>query len=517
MKFVTTIIFVISVSFSFTQTWSGGVAEIFYENCAKCHHQGGGGPFPLVEYNDVSTEVTAIYDAVYQDKMPPWPPNEISAEFLHDRSLDASDKATILNWLTSGYPEGDPSQTPPPPVFNSGSILGNGDLEVQIPTYASKAITEDDYVCFSLPSNLTENRIIRAVEVIPGNPEIVHHVLVYIDQNGTEVTDTVGGDCASPSDFNTKLVGGFTPGATPIIFPSQDPVKLGVMVNAGAKIYLNMHYPIGSYGLVDSTRVIFHFYPLGETNVREVSSDPLLINYTFMLPPEQVTSVTAQYPSSGGAPADFSLFSIFPHMHLLGKEIGAYAVKPVEDTVPLINIPHWDFDWQDFYKFRYLQKIPQGSTIHSYGTFDNTSSNIHNPNSPPITVFFGLNTSDEMFITYFQYLPYLPGDENHDLSLLTSLSLEEILSESESDIILYPNPFSSDGVQIAFTEPLKPDDQIVIYDSRGNRVVKLDNMTENTVFWNGKNGQGQDVKPGVYFVSVNSNGSFIHKKLIKTR
>ena len=57
------------------------------------------------------------------------------------------------------------------------------------------------------------------------------------------------------------MVGGFTPGATPIIFPNQDPIKLGVAVNAGAKIYLNMHYPIGSYGLVDSTKVIFHFYP----------------------------------------------------------------------------------------------------------------------------------------------------------------------------------------------------------------------------------------------------------------
>jgi len=517
MKLISSLFILFAFSYSFAQTWSGDVAEIFYEKCAKCHHQGGAAPTSLLEYTDVSNEAVGIYDAIYQGVMPPWPPDETAAEFLHDRSLDAADKATILDWLTAGYPEGDPSQTPPPPVFNTGSILGNGDLEVQIPTYASKAITEDDYVCFSLPSNLTENRIIKAVEVIPGNPEIVHHVLVYIDQDGTEVTDTIGGDCASPSGLTTKLVGGYTPGSTPVVFPSQDPVKLGANINAGAKIYLNMHYPIGSYGMVDSTRVIFHFYPPGETDVREVYSDPLLINYSFFLMPEQITDVTAQYPSSGSSSADYSLYSIFPHMHLLGKEIGAYAVKPGQDTLPLINIPHWDFDWQDFYKFRYLQKLPQGSTIHSYGTFDNTSSNPHNPFSPPQLVTFGLNTTDEMFITYFQYLPYESGDENHDLSLLTSLSLEEILSESGSDIILYPNPFSSDGVQIAFTEPLKPEDQIVIYDSQGNRVVKLENMTENTVFWNGMNGQGQDVRPGVYFVSVNSNGSFIHKKLIKTR
>ncbi len=517
MKIVLSLFVVLTFSFSFAQTWSGDVAEIFYEKCSKCHHQGGGGPFPLVEYNEVSTMATSIYDAIYQDRMPPWPPDESAAEFLHDRSLDESDKATILNWLTAGYPEGDPSQTPPPPVYNSGSVLGNGDLEVQIPTYASKAITEDDYVCFSIPSNLTENRIIKAVEVIPGNPEIVHHVLVYIDQNGTEVTDTVGGDCASPSGLTTKLVGGYTPGSTPIIFPSEDPVKLGASIDAGANIYLNMHYPIGSYGMVDSTRVIFHFYPPGETSVREVYSDPLLINYSFFLMPEQITDVTAQYPNSGTSSDDYSLYSIFPHMHLLGKEIGSYAVKPGQDTLPLINIPHWDFDWQDFYKFRYLQKLPQGSKLHAYGTFDNTSANPHNPFSPPQTVMFGLNTTDEMFITYFQYLPYVSGDENHDLSLLTTLSLEEMLSSGDGEIVLYPNPFSNEGVSIESSEPLKPDDKVIIYDSRGNRVAQLHYLSNQSVFWDGKNELGQDVRPGVYFVSVNSSGRFIHKKLIKTR
>ena len=201
MKLFSSLLFVFSVSFSFAQTWSSEVAEIFYNKCTKCHHQGGGAPFSLVDYSEVSNMATSIYDAVYQGQMPPWPPSENSAEFLHDRSLEASEKSTILNWLTSGYPEGDASQTPPPPVYNEGSILGNGDLEVQIPTYASKAISEDDYVCFSLPTNLTENRTIKAVEVIPGNPEIVHHVLVYVDQTGSEVTDTIGGDCARAQNW----------------------------------------------------------------------------------------------------------------------------------------------------------------------------------------------------------------------------------------------------------------------------------------------------------------------------
>ena len=175
MKTIFTLIVALNFFLSFGQTWSGEVAEIFYQKCAKCHHDGGGAPFPLMTHQDVSLVATSIYDAVYQEQMPPWPPNNPSAEFLHDRTLSSSEKTTILDWMTSGYPEGTPSETPPPPVFNEGSILGNGDLQVQIPTYASKAIANDDYVCFSLPTNLTEQRVIKAVEVIPGNPEIVHH------------------------------------------------------------------------------------------------------------------------------------------------------------------------------------------------------------------------------------------------------------------------------------------------------------------------------------------------------
>ena len=514
MKTTLTLFVTLNYFFFFGQTWSSEIAEIFYEKCAKCHHNGGGAPFPLMTHEDVSLVASSIYDAVYQEKMPPWPPDNPSAEFLHDRALDSSEKTKILDWMLSGYPEGTPSETPPPPVFNEGSILGDGDLQVQIPTYASKAIANDDYVCFSLPTNLTEERVIKAVEVIPGNPEIVHHVLVYVDENGAEVTDTIGGDCASPSSFNTKLVGAYTPGATPIIFPNQAPIKLGATVGAGAKIYLNMHYPIGSYGLVDSTKVIFHFYPPGETGVREVSSAPLLYNYNFNLPANQITNIGAAYPTSGTTQTDISIFSIFPHMHLLGKEIGAYGVKPGQDTVRLIHIPHWDFDWQDFYKFRYLQKLPAGSKLKAYGTYDNTASNIHNPFSPPQAVQFGLNTTDEMFVTYLQYLPYVEGDEFHDLSDLTAVELQELTSDGLSSINAYPNPFLKEGVNLVFEDVKLQNAKVIIYNARGEKVKVFGAVDSNKIFWDGMS-NNRPVPAGVYYVSGNINGNFINKRLIK--
>ena len=72
-------------------------------------------------------------------------------------------------------------------------------------------------------------------------------------------------------------------------------------------------------------------------------------------------------------PADISLLTINPHMHLLGKSFLAYAVDPAGDTIPLVRIPRWDFRWQYFYTFEHLLPMPRGTTIYVEGEMDNTA------------------------------------------------------------------------------------------------------------------------------------------------
>ena len=170
-----------------------------------------------------------------------------------------------------------------------------------------------------------------------------------------------------------------------------------------------MHYPEGSFGQLDSTKVKIYFYPLN-TNIREVSSDFLInegiFGAPFILPANQITEITGTY---GPTVQDYSFMSVFPHMHLLGKSIEMYAVTPTNDTINLVRINNWDFEWQGAYLFEKFIKIPAGSIIYGNGIYDNTQST-SNPN--PVTVQSGLNTQDEMFIGIFQYLPYQTGDEN---------------------------------------------------------------------------------------------------------
>jgi hypothetical protein len=491
-------------------TYADDVAQLIFDNCASCHNPSGIAPFSLMDYSDVSSQAASIYDAIIQDRMPPWPPNDNYKPFSHSRALEAAEKTTILDWLSNGMPEGDPANTPAPPVFSNDAVLGEGDLEVQIPTYTSKATTYDDYVCFSLPSGLAQGRTIRAMEVVPGNAPIVHHALVYIDESATYATDTVGGDCAGPT--TAKLVGGYTPGATPLVFPNSNDLKLGMEIPANSNIVLAMHYPAGSNGMKDSTKVIFHFYDEPAISVREISADPILQNWSFTLPPEQVTPVTASYSN---IPYDVSLLSIFPHMHLLGDHIKSYGLDPSNDTIRLIDVPHWDFEWQDFYIFKNLVRIPANSTLHAEGAFNNTAANDHNPNNPAITVYPGLNTTDEMFLVYFHYLLYQPGDENYDLEEMTSLSLQEMVSNEQiSNISVYPNP-THDVSNIKITgDQLENNLSVSVYDLNGRLITPLVRGKKfsgtTTLVWD-----DADSQSGVYIVSIMLNGRHYSQRIVR--
>ena len=505
--------FLTATFFNFAQTWSNNVAQIVYDKCTRCHHYGGIGGFSLTTYNETSAMATAIYDAVTQERMPPWPPDNNYQQYVHDRALSPSEKTTMLDWITNGYPEGNAANTPPPPVFSNGTVLGNGDLVVQMPTYMSKATINDDYACFAVPTGLLQGRTIKSVEIVPGNRQIVHHALIYIDPTGVELSDSVGGNCASPANSTTKLLAGYTPGASPMTLPSVAPLKLGFDLPGGSQVYFAMHYPAGSYGQYDSTKVIFHFYPVGTTGVRMISADPIIQNWSFSLPNNQMTNVSAQYPNSGGVPANVSVMSVFPHMHLLGQHIKSYAFNPlnVNDTVKFINVPDWDFHWQDFYFFKQIQKVPTGFKIKGEGSYLNTTGS---------TITAGLNTSDEMFLVYFHYMLYQNGDENYDMESLMSASLDEQIHADSSPIMVYPNPFT-EGTMIAHPGVNAGDViSVSIYDYQGKLIRKLvqaETAIENGyhVSWDGNNTAGAAVRNGIYFVSININGVNFTKQLIK--
>jgi hypothetical protein len=498
------LIFLIPTALCAQMTWSSDIAEIVYSKCTACHNDNGIAPFSLMEHDLVTAVAFSIHDAVSSDYMPPWTADDSYQSYAHSRALSPTQKANILGWIDDGMPLGNAEEVPPPPVYtNQGFIQAPPDLELIMDMYTSTAtFADDDYICVSMPSGLLEDKVLKAFEVVPGNPSILHHCLVYIDDSGNYPSN-FGGNCTGPNN-DEGLIGGYTPGSVPTVFPSNgEDINMGVTIPAGSNIVFAMHYPHGSAGEVDQTKIRMYFYDQ-EVEVREVTTYPLLENWNFFVQPNTVQDVAA---SLNNITEDISILSVFPHMHLVGDYIKAYALDPDNDTIPLIRINNWDFEWQEFYFLEQIQVIPAGSDLRSEGAYDNTSSNLSNPNSPPLGIGPGLNTTDEMFLVYFHYLPYVDGDEDIDLSELTQypVGLSELELAENSFLAVYPNP-SAGLVTFDFDLKNSVNASLFIYNTQGELVEKIIENIQVPVGTYRGTWDSQNVAPGVYFYSLMLEG-----------
>ncbi len=127
-------------------------------------------------------------------------------------------------------------------------------------------------------------------------------------------------------------------------------------------------------------------------------SAPILVDGPLFIPANETVTF---HQELGPIPEALFLVSICPHMHFLGKSYKVWYETAAGDSIPLIDIPHWDFHWLKYYTYPMVEVIPQGATIKSEGVYDNTSANHDNPNDPPIDVSVGPKTTDEMFLCYF--------------------------------------------------------------------------------------------------------------------
>jgi hypothetical protein len=507
-----------------TPNYSEDVAPIIYNNCSSCHHSEGIAPFSLMSYTDAVNYSSLIEHAVEDRTMPPWPIDSIDVGFVHARTLTDVQIETIVNWVAGGTPEGDENLAPAVPTFSGKSALSQYDLQVKGPLYRSKAEHGDDYVCFTVATSLATDQWIEAIEVIPGNPEIVHHCLVFIDEDLSYSTDTTSGQCGGP-DEGEILVGEYVPGSTPIIYPNDGKTKFGVMLKAGAQLILAMHYPKGSQGMLDSTKVNFHFYD-DTTGIRSVVATPIIHSANFCIDSGAVHTEEAQFPQQNWIDIGFeipkiSVFAYFPHMHLLGEEISAWAITPTNDTISLGSISHWDFEWQGFYVYKKLKVLPAGSVIYGRATYHNTEEHyLHHSNGIDEIhikkVCEGPNTTDEMFLIYFQYLNYVEGDENLDIdSILTNSSLLvgdtdnlSVESPTKATLNISPNPLQkSQNLKIGL--PHAGNFNIEISNTSGQVIYR-----EKIAGTGGTHSINATFNGGVYLISLKNETELFTSKLV---
>ncbi len=380
-------------------TFNRDVAPIVYEHCSRCHRPGEAAPFSLMTFDDVRHHASQIEVVVRRRLMPPWKPEAGFAEFANVHRLTNHEIKVLSAWIASDRAEGNPEDLPLTPIFPAGWQLGKPDLElVMSEPFLVPADGPDVYQHFIIPTGLTDNRLVSAVEFRPGAPEVVHHSITYFDTTGRgrelDAEDPQPGysRLGSPGFTVSGSLGGWGPGGQ----PRRLPKGLGRPLAKGSDIVLQIHYhPIGR-AVSDQSRLGLYFAPSSSTHK---TTEIMVADIDLHI---SAGAARHHHHAELEIPADIIVFDATPHMHVLGKEIKAVAHRPDGTTEPLVWIRDWDFYWQDNYVYRNPVSLPAGTRIELDCWFDNSTNNPLNPNSPPRDVHWGDFSTDEMAICYFQ-------------------------------------------------------------------------------------------------------------------
>lgn len=385
-----------------TVTFNKDIAPLLFKNCASCHRPGEVGPFPLLGYKDAAKRADHLASIVASRQMPPWKPEPGHGDFLDERRLTDEEIQLFRKWAEQGALEGDPKDLPPQPTFSDGWQLGEPDLILKMPEpFTVPATGRDVYQCFVLPTSVTTDRTVAAVEFRPGNRKVAHHALFFLDNTGQgrklDAKDPAPGYrvFGGIGFLPTGSLGGWAPGAT----PQRLPEGLGKLLKKNSDLILQMHYHPSGKEELDQSQVGIYFTKKPAEKL--VIGLPVLNRQVNIPPGEANHKMTASYT----LPCDTDAIGVAPHMHYLGKEMKVTATLPGGEQRSLIWIKDWDFNWQGQYIFKAPVPLPKGTKIELVARYDNSDENPKNPSHPPKRVRWGEQTEDEMCIAFVQVVP----------------------------------------------------------------------------------------------------------------
>ncbi len=366
-------------------TFSKDVAPVLYKRCVECHRAGEAGPMALTSYKEARPWAKAIKGAVASKTMPPWHADPAVDHFSNDRSLSAAEIATIVKWADSGAPEGNPKDLPKLPALAEGWQFGTPDKVVDIgKDYKIKADGVIDYQYFKIDPGFTEDTWVQAAEVRPTQRKQVHHILVFIQEGGKRVT-------RAGEQFSDMLIG-YAPGVPSITWDSDT----AFLVKAGSTLLLQVHYTANGKEALDRSKVGFR---IRKDTPKYRAFSGSATQFRLAIPPndpDYMTKATYTFKE------DVTLLDFTPHMHLRGKAFKYVMTYPDGRVEEMLNVPHYDFNWQLSYILAEPRKVPAGTKIEATAWYDNSANNKYNPD-PSKEVKWGDQTFQEMMIGFFNY------------------------------------------------------------------------------------------------------------------
>jgi hypothetical protein len=439
-------------------TFCKQVAPILFQHCVNCHRPGQvAAASSLLTYADAARWAGAIKEKVSQREMPPWPADSSrSAKFRNDPRLTQQEIDTLIAWVNAGAPKGDEADLLPTPHFAEGWLHPKGlapDLVITLPETQLPAEHEIPYLRSLVKVPVSEDKWIVAMQVLPGNSAVVHHMAITelvlpdgMTPDNIDRLEQVARKLGFANGLNVHfavttpgnsavydMLGVYTPGTTFEMYEEGSAKLLKACKNC--YLNFNIHYQTTGKPGKDQTRVAFWFAsgPPKHQVFRVPASGETIIadgkqlltdaagekseGTTVAIPP--IPPNTANYEVVGVTaftqPVTFYQFQ--PHAHLRGKDFTYTVIYPDGREQTLLTVPKYDFHWQLAYDLDQPIKLPAGSKLVVTAHYDNSAKNEHlhhrghggddpeHAPGPEKEVYFReMNQSwDEMFTPFVQY------------------------------------------------------------------------------------------------------------------
>lgn len=444
-----------------TPSFTRDVAPIVSQKCTGCHRIGGIAPFPLVTARQISSRASVIGSVVGAGIMPPWPPGARSPAYVGEgaHTLSAAQRATIVAWAKAGGKvdgRARPALRPTAPEVRAGEKLLDLRMSAAYRPSAAKDVT-DDYRCFLLDPQQANDTFVTSARIEPGQPSVVHHVILFrvgpsqvaAARNLDDGAPGQGWPCFGGTGLpagegnlvdslnNANWIAAWAPGWG----GNHLPDGVGVPLPARSQIVMQVHYNLLNGREPDRSRALLTVAPASS------KLEPL---QTMLLPgpvelacmkgeqgrlcdrTEALFDLSRKYGSQAAfVPAGLLILCrgsaetprpsavsacdrrmstpttirlVAGHMHLLGASIKLELNPGTPRAKVLLDIPRWDFHWQNAYTLAKPVRAEAGDVVRVTCRHDvhKRMDGVHAMPRTPRYVLWGEGTTDEMCLGILQ-------------------------------------------------------------------------------------------------------------------
>ncbi len=389
------------------------VLAILQRNCQTCHRPGEAAPMSFLTYESTRPWAKAIKEAVLSKKMPPWFADPHYGDFRNQPALSESDRKTLAAWADNGAPEGDVKDKPQPIEWPQGWRT-RPDVILSMPdSYDVPAKGAGEIKSFVVPNPFKEDTWVRSIEIRPGNPSVVHHVMLQVSEKTAAPRFSWGASvpaCIPPASEafletpNPTLLAQipksfaileavYVPGSPVTDFQLID--DSGKLIHGGGDLRIEVHYTPNGKAVSDQTEIGFKLAKK-TPRYRYVTIAPK----SLANPRVRIPAGTSNWETTGELEfgQDAELVWLMPHMHLRGKDMTFTLISPNGHTETVLSAK-FNFNWQLGYELEPI-KVPKGTRMVVVAHHDNSANNPYNPDATK-DVAWGNLTSEEMVLPWF--------------------------------------------------------------------------------------------------------------------